>query len=175
MSKVEIHVNNESSMIISGSGDPHAPGVIVDHTAEAEPLPERPYISLPVKERAENLFKYIWYNGFCNMDQLRQKAHYLETIAERARELPDIVDYHSLNWLLEWQMPGPRVRKLCIEFSMLHNSGRIIAASEKPDKTVFVTPAMPVTNDNIRLAFRWYYTKEHVMFIDKPAVRKAEL
>jgi hypothetical protein len=171
MSEVHIHVKNEHGMIVSGSGDPNEPGVIIDHTDEAAPVVE--FNDLEVRERAEQLFRCIWYNGFCDMVALGRQRHYIETIAECARELPTIVDYHQAAWVLEWQMTD-RVRKLNFEFSRVTGLGKILALSEMVDPVTrerkpFLTPAMRITAENIRLAFKWYYTPEHVMFIEKGA------
>jgi hypothetical protein len=178
LSKVEIHVKNEHCMIISGSGDPHEPGEIIDHTQPAEPAESQPappaFNDLDVRKKAEQLFMLIWTNGFCNMTALQAARHYIETIAEVARELPAVVDYNRTNWVLEWQMPAPKVRKLCLEFSIIASgAGRMIACSEKvvPDtreRVPFVKPLGRMTAESIRQAFRWYYTPEHVMFIDSP-------
>lgn len=122
---------------------------------------------LEVRAKVEQLFRMVWYNGFCDMNALQSARHYMETIAECAREFPVIVDYKPESWVLEWQMTD-RVRKLNFEFSRINAGlGNIRACSTTKDNEVFITAPMRMTGENIRFAFRWYYTKEHVLWIDK--------
>jgi hypothetical protein len=120
---------------------------------------------LEVRQKADQIFRMIWYNGLCDMNTLKRHRHYIETIAECARELPTVVDYHQTAWVLEWQATD-RVRKLCLEFSRLHGLGKIFCLTEKKDKSTLLVGPVKMTHQDIRYAFKWYYTSQHVMFID---------
>jgi hypothetical protein len=137
--------------------------------AEAEQPIEYRYLN--DDEKLRQLYQHILDNGFYDVHTLKKLRPYLEVIAECARELPTIVDFHQTAWVLEWQ-DTERVRKLNFEFSRFTSVGKILALSELVDEQTrarkpFITPPMRVTGKNIRLAFRWYYTPEHVMFVDK--------